>query len=108
MTSIPGLNTRETALVAWLAVFLAWALTKRDLRRSFGQVVKTIFTSKWLISVIGATAVYAVLSIALLRYVGYWESAMAKTTTLWFFGIAMVAIFRTNRTHARYFWRLVL
>jgi hypothetical protein len=105
---IPGLNTRETALVAWLAVFLLWALAKREVRGSFGQVLKTILTSKWVGGVIGATAVYAVLTIVLLRYVGYWENEMAKTAALWFFGIAMVAIFRTNRTHARYFRRLVL
>jgi hypothetical protein len=108
MGSIPGLNTRETALVVWLAAFLAWALTKRDARSSFGQVLKTIFTSKWLGGVIGATAAYAVLTIVLLRYFGYWENEMVKTSAVWFFGIALVAIFRTKRTYARYFRHLVL
>jgi hypothetical protein len=108
MPPIPGLSTRETALVAWVALFLAFAFTKADVRSSVGSLLKLVFTSAFLTGVIASAIGYAVATILLLQKVGYWEGGMAKTAAYWFAGIALVAVFRTKRTDARYFRRFVL
>jgi hypothetical protein len=108
MPPIPGLSTRETALVAWVAVFLAFAFTKEDIRSSLGSLLKVIFTSAFLTGVIASAIAYAVATVLLLQKVGYWEGGMAKTAAYWFVGIALVAVSRTKHTDARYFRRFVL
>jgi hypothetical protein len=106
--AIPGLNTRETALVVWVGGFLLFTLTKRDVRSSIGGLLRSVLTSVLLGGVILGAAVYAAATVLLLRYVGYWESDMTRVAVLWFVGFALVAVFNTKNVDARYFRRLVL
>jgi hypothetical protein len=104
MGSIPELNTRETALVVWVVIFFVVMLTKPAVRQSFGSLLKLILTSAWLSGVLAATGAYAAGTIVLLQHFGYWENSMVRTAVLWFLGVAVVSIFNTKRTGARY-WR---
>ena len=106
--AIPGLNTRETAIVIWTALLLAFLLTKHDVRRSFLQLGRTIFGSVWLVGPIIAVVIYMVGVVAALREVGYWTSAMSKLTVVWFVGGALVALFNTRDVDVSYYRTLVL
>jgi Na+/phosphate symporter len=94
--AIPGLNTRETALVAWVGGFLLVVLTKRDIRRSFGQVLKSVLGSVLVGGVIAVAAAYATGIALLVRHLGHWDSEMTKLAVLWFVGFALVAVFNVN------------
>jgi hypothetical protein len=107
--SIPGLNKRETALLVWLAVFILFGLANADLRTSIGGVLKTLFSSAWLLGTMISAAAYAAAAVVLIRHFGFWDAEMTKLAVVWFVGFALVAVFNTTRTtDARYYRRLVL
>ncbi|MGD0273091.1 MAG: hypothetical protein ABSB96_05120 [Gaiellaceae bacterium] len=108
MPPIPGLNTRETALAAWLVAFFVFALTKSDIRRSMGSMLRVFFGSGALTGMLASAAAYATGTVLLLRYLGYWGDHMTKTAALWFIGIGLVALFNTGPTNGAYFRRLAL
>jgi hypothetical protein len=105
---LPGLNTRETAVVVWLGAVLLFALTKGDVRRSIGGLLKLILTSPWIAGALLMAAAWATASILLLVYVGYWEPPMTRVAVVWFVGFALVALFNTKDVDESYFYRLLL
>jgi hypothetical protein len=106
--AIPGLNTRETALVVWVGGLLLLALKRREVRSSFAALFKLVVTSVFLGGVIFGAVAYATATVLLLRRFGYWESDMTRVAILWFFGFALIALFNTRNVDPRYFRRLVL
>jgi len=107
--AIPGLNTRETALVAWVGGFIAYqVVTRSEVRRSVAAPLKLIFGSWLLGGVIAASAGYAALLAYLLRWVGFWDHEMLKLTVVWFLGAGLVAVFSTAEVDGRYWRRLIL
>lgn len=106
--AIPGLNTRETALVVWVVGFLLLALKRREVRSGVAGLFKLVFTSVFLSGVIFGAAAYATATVLILRRFGYWESDMTRVAIPWFFGFAVVALFNTKNVDPRYFRRLVL
>jgi uncharacterized membrane protein YidH (DUF202 family) len=107
MPPIPGLNTRETALAVWLAVFLVYVLAKRDVRSSFGSLFKLVLGSAFLAGFLATAAAYAAGTVLLLRHFGYCGEHMVATAAIWFVGIGLVALFNTKPTDGNYFRRLV-
>jgi hypothetical protein len=105
---IPGLNTRETAIVVWVGGFLLFALTQGGVRRSIGGLLKLILTSGWIAGALLVAAAYAAASIFLLIHIGYWEIGMTKVAVLWFLGFALVALVNTKDVDRSYFYRLLL
>jgi hypothetical protein len=105
--SIPGLDTRETAIVVWVSSLLAFTLTKADVRSSFAATLKTLFGSWLLVGVMAATLGYAVAATWFLAHEYYWDGSMLKTTVIWFFGFAIITVFSTTRKDGAYFWQLV-
>jgi hypothetical protein len=85
-----------------------FALTKRDVRSSFGGLFKLVFTSVFLGGVIFGAVAYATVTVLVLRYSGYWEPDMTRVAVLWFIGFALIALFKTKNVDAVYFRRLVL
>ena len=108
MLLIPGLNPRETALLVWAAILLAFVLTKPDVRRSFASTVKVIAGSVFLSVVIVTAVGYSFGTVILLERVGYWENDFIRITVYWFVGVALVTAFSTRRADAHYFRRLLL
>lgn len=105
---LPGLNTRETAVVVWVVGFLLFALTKGDVRRSIGGLLKFTLTSAWVGGALLVAAVWATASILLLDYLGYWEPAMTKVAVVWFVGFALVVLLNTKDADKSYPYRLLL
>jgi hypothetical protein len=105
---IPGLNTRETAIVVWGGGFLLLALSRSDVRHSIGALLKLILTSVWIAGALLGGVAYAAASIFLLIYLGYWEAGMTKVAVLWFVGFALVALVNTKDVDLSYFHRLLV
>jgi hypothetical protein len=106
--TIPGLNTRETALLVWLAIFALFMATKPDVRRSVASVFKTLLGSVFLTVMIASAAAWATGAVLLLRWLGDWQLAMAKVAVAWFIGSALIAVFYTDSVDSHYFRRLVV
>jgi hypothetical protein len=104
---LPGLNTRETAVVVWLGVALLFVLTKGDVRRSIGGLFRLIVTSAWIAGALLVAAAWATASILLLNFLGYWEPTMTKVAVVWFLGLGLVALFNTKDVDDFYFYRLL-
>jgi hypothetical protein len=107
MPSIPGLTTRETAAVVWLLIVFALLMTQSEIRASTSQVLKTVFGSRWLVGLLVGAIAYITGLVLILRYFGYWDSAMTKTTAYWFLGTGFATAFSTNRKDEDYFHRLL-
>src|SRR6266516_534260 len=106
--AIPGLNTRETALLVWVGGFLVVSLANRDIRSSFVELFKSVFTEVFGGGLMLLAAVYTAVTVLMLRWVGYWEGDMAKVAVLWFGGFALVAMLNKKNVNALYFRRLLL
>jgi hypothetical protein len=106
MISIPGLNTRETALVVWLVVLAVWVGRRRSLWAAIWNVVTALF-QRLVLAAWGSALVYTVLVVALLRNFRYWDITLLKATIFWFFGSGLVALFNTQPARADYFKRLI-
>jgi hypothetical protein len=106
--AIPGLNTRETALVVWMGALALFVLTKRDVRTSIAGLFRQIFTSLFLGAVLLGAAAYTAVTVLLLTRFGYWKVSMTKVSVLWFFGFALVVLFNTKNVGPSYFARLLL
>jgi hypothetical protein len=105
--ALPGLNTRETALLFWVAVFLVFVLSKRDMRRSFGSLAKLIFSSKLLFGIIAGAAVYAGACFYLLERAGYVENSMIAIAATWFV-FALAITLNTRNVDAAYYRKVLL
>lgn len=107
MPPIPGLNTRETAIAAWLAALFIFALAKSNLRSSLGSLIKQLFGSvlAWFLA---TAAAYTAGAVLVLRHFGYWGEHIATTAAVWFIGIGLVALFNVNPVDSSYFRRLML
>jgi len=75
------LTTRQLAIVAWLANFVVWAFTRRDVRSSIWSLLRTLFSLKLLVlftTIIG----YNVVAVWCLWRAGYWDPSMLYDTVL--------------------------
>jgi hypothetical protein len=106
--ALPGLTTRETAIVVWLGVLVAWVMTKPDIRGSFVIPVKTFFGARILVGVLLAAIACVIGTVLLLHRVGYWDRGMTKTTVLWFMGVGLATAFSIKRKDGGYFRRLLI
>jgi hypothetical protein len=91
-------NTREIAIIFWLGVFVLWALSQKNIRKSSFGVLKSLFQIK-ILSVIIAAILYTGLLAFILAKVGIWEWTLLKDTIYWFFGVAFVLLMNTNKAN---------
>lgn len=103
-----SLNTRETAILVWVVVSVAVALSKADLRGSIFGLIKLLTTTRILAGLILAAAVFVAGVALTLRWAGDWESSMTLIAVVWFLSFGVVALFKTNNVDAAYFRHLVL
>jgi hypothetical protein len=101
------LNNREMALFLWGTLFLAWGLSRVEVRRSFKALIESLFGSA-LIWVLVAALSYTMLLVLILMRIGYWEPPMAKVATWWFLGAAVGAMFSKPEGTGQHFRRLVI
>jgi len=83
------INNREKAIIFWSAIFLMWALSKKDVRKSLFHLLKTLFAPKLFIIFLLFTS-YVLFLLHLFNEIGFWEPFLIKDTVVWFFGVALV------------------
>lgn len=89
-------NDREIATAVWLVLFLAWTLTKSEIRSSFCDLLKALLKWKILVPLLSMFG-YMALVIAGLEMLGFWDATATKDTVLWVLLVAMVLLFRANK-----------
>jgi hypothetical protein len=77
------LNTREIALLIWLGIGLMWALSKRDIRGSLKDLVRSFFHPVLAIPFVGLW-IYSTLGVMLLAHTGLWDLSLLKVTVVWY------------------------
>jgi hypothetical protein len=107
MLSIPGLNTRETALVVWLVVLAVLLGRRRSVWDALWNVVTSLF-QRYVIAAWLSALIYTGIVIAVLIHFRYWNLELLKGTIVWFFGSALVALFSTEPVGAHYYRQLIL
>lgn len=90
------LNGREKAVLVWLLIFLCWALSQKNIRKSLGGVLKSFFQAK-ILSVFVAMFAYIFLILWLFYSVQIWSFELTKDVVFWIFGSAVVLLMNTNK-----------
>jgi hypothetical protein len=91
-----SITNRELAVAIWIVVFLAWALTREDIRRSFGNVLRVLFRRVIALSLI-LIAVYIYAETRILAFVGVWEESNVKDTIIWGVTVAVVMFINVTK-----------
>ncbi len=86
-------NTREIAAAFWFLVFLAWVLSKADIRRSLGQLLRGFFRYK-ILTPLFVMALYTSAAVWLLAGFHLWTASLFKDTILWFCATAIAMMMR--------------
>lgn len=100
------MNARETAVVIWLAVFVLWALSVRDVRRAFPPVVAAALQPKILVPLTAMTA-WGCAGILVASEIGAWGPSLTADTVAWaiLMGLPLfaqtTAVFTANSSFAQ-------
>lgn len=86
-------NNREIATVVWVILFLAFAMRKSDIRKSFTAVLRAFCHFKILLPVC-LMVLYTAAAVMLLTAIGLWNVSLLKDTILWFCLSAMAMMMR--------------
>jgi hypothetical protein len=86
------LNNREWAILFWLGVFMLWALAHRDIRSSFGAVLRSFLEPKILVP-LGLMAIWVAVEVGVASKIGIWEGTLLKDTAIWFVTLGVVLSF---------------
>jgi hypothetical protein len=90
-----NLNTRELALLIWLAIALLSMAFATSTRTALLNVLGALFQRK-IVDIVGLTALYTAACGWVLWKIGLWGWPNLKTIVLWFFTTAFVAIANTK------------
>lgn len=99
-----GLNNREAALVLWLAIGTAFALTKPGVRRSTVNLARTLMALKILVP-LALFVVYVGGLLTLAHAVGLWRPVLAKDTLTWFLVAGLALLFNATSAGEHRFFR---
>lgn len=97
-------STREQALLLWVLAFLGFVLAKKETRSSLGALVKALFARR-LVLYFGLFAVWAIGSVALLAWIGFWDKSFLKDTILWYVGVGLPLAYRAGKVKGRSFMK---
>ncbi|MBF5040675.1 hypothetical protein INP77_14350 [Methylophilus sp. 13] len=104
MERILDFNNREVAILLWMAIFLAFCLTKRNIKDSFSDILKAFKpVSIWGPLIIGAF--WISLLILILHRFKFWEWSNLKTTVLWTLTFAFYSMFQAIKIEFDYKYR---
>jgi hypothetical protein len=88
-------NSREQALLIWLAIGLLWCVAIPTIRNGLIGVIRAAMVRPIVLSVVLMFA-YIGSMIVVLDFVGLWTFSNATTTCFWTASVAFVALFRIN------------
>ena len=83
------MNNRELAVLVWLAVLLAWGLSRGEVRKSVVQVLVALVAPKVLLPLLALAGYVCALAYAA-RQLDLWDPALATDTIAWFVGTGLV------------------
>ena len=87
-------NNREIAIALWTTVFFGWAFSRKEVRRSIFQLVKSFFSPKIIIP-FTLLFTYSFLVVLLLREIHLWSLSNLKETIYWFLFSGIIIAFRS-------------
>lgn len=90
------LNGREKAVLAWLVIFIIWALSQKNIHKSLLGVLKSFFQIK-ILSVFVAMFAYIILILWLFYNLQIWNVELTKDIVFWVFGSAIILLMNTNK-----------
>jgi hypothetical protein len=101
-------NNREWAILIWLGIFLAWALSRKDVRSNFGDLLRTTLSPTILVP-LGGMLGYVALEVWLGHKASLWRSDLAKDSIVWLIVSASALFFKYNQasTQPHFFRRRV-
>ena len=99
------LNAREIAVVIWTLLFVGWGLSKSEVRRSAGGVIRA--ASNWKIALPAVImAAYTAAVIWGLHAVDFWDWDLLKKSVLWFFISSFALAYKAvSESEEHNFWR---
>lgn len=99
-------NSRQWALLFWVVVLTGWALSRRDVRTSVVEIMRTARNPKLLVP-FGGMLVWITLEVWAGAQVGRWNSTLSADTALWFVtaGLVLYGSFTDVSKHRRFFRR---
>lgn len=99
-------NNREIASVVWIGIFFSLAMLKKDLRSSFGGVLR-IALNPAIVTVLTLFASYVALEVWSAAKIGLWRYGLASKTAAWAIasGIVLVFNFQTAFREPSFFRR---
>lgn len=106
------LNNREWATLIWLGIllgiFIVWALSSRDVRSSFGDILRTVLSPIILVP-LGAMLGFVALEVWLGHEVRLWRGDLTKDTVTWIIFSGSVLLFKFDEAakHPHFFRRRV-
>ncbi|MCK4822955.1 hypothetical protein KA005_44755 [bacterium] len=87
-------NNREIAIALWTTVFFGWAFSRKEVRRSIFQLVKSFFSPKIIIP-FTLLFTYSFLVVLLFREIHIWSLSNLKETIYWFIFSGIIITFRS-------------
>jgi hypothetical protein len=102
-------NNREIATAIWMLLLFIFTLTKKDVRRSLSDVVKSFFHIKIVVPLL--LMIIYVLGIVLVLYkIKFWNFSMLKDSIVWFCFTAIIVIFNsmTSNTNESLFRKNII
>lgn len=91
-----NLDNRELALAIWLSIALFWGLGRKDISRALLGLIRALF-KRSLVIIFSILFFYISLIVLALWHMGWWRVDNIKTTFIWAFGSACLAVFNVNR-----------
>lgn len=91
------LNNRELAILIWLGLFAAWALSKAAVRKSLIAVCQAIFKRQILLPIL-LQAIYIAFAVYAFSAIGLWDVSQLKSTILWTVLVGIASMFRIARS----------
>ena len=103
------LNTRDIAILIWLVPFSIFLLTKSDVRKSVGSVIRAVFAIKIIVPFL-ITALLLVFLVIILFQIGYWKFYLLKDTIIWYFvfGISSISSSLSDHNYGTRYFRIII
>lgn len=98
-------NNREWAMLAWLCIFMLWALSHRSVRSSLRRVLLTAWNAAILVP-LGLMLCWIVVELWLGDRISLWSGDLTTDVVIWVGGSAIALFFKINEASQRpYFFR---
>ena len=88
-------TNREIAIIIWVNIFLIYCLSKKNVRKSVLNVIKSLFNKKLIILYIFIYT-YITLFIYFLFKINFWNVSLLKDTIIWSITVPIVSIMRAT------------